>query len=295
MKKIAISALCVLFSIASFATGSIVLGIIALVYPIKCALPFVLQKARDVSADKELCAKTVEAIENNTPLNFLDNEYAQKKAMERNCTLEKSFSEILTKSMEDGIITDEEEAGIQNFIEHFNIDITPSSSFYETYDTYIKMLVIKNLLNGHLPTRIEMNTDDFFLNLEKDESVIWCFSQCEFLEETTYTTYVSKGRGSSVRIAKGFYLRSSSATTTPIKSTGMEVKATGSLIITTKNVFFYSTKKSIKIPYKKVVSFTQYSNGIGVQKDGNSKPQAFIGIDGWFAYNIVINAPNLEV
>lgn len=74
----------------------------------------------------------------------------------------------------------------------------------------------------------------------------------------------------------------------------MEVKATGSLIITTKNVFFYSTKKSIKIPYKKVVSFTQYSNGIGVQKDGNSKPQAFIGIDGWFAYNIVINIQNLD-
>ena len=98
-----------------------------------------------------------------------------------------------------------------------------------------------------------------------------------------------------MRIAKGIYMRSGSTKTTPIKENEMKEKATGTLFIGTKNLYFYSATKTVKIPYKKVVSFTPYSDGLGLQKDGdNSKPQAFKGIDGWFAYNVVTNIQNLE-
>jgi hypothetical protein len=39
---------------------------------------------------------------------------------------------------------------------------------------------------------------------------------------------------------------------------------------------------------------TQYSDGIGLQKDGvSAKPQIFKGLDKWFTYNVISNLKNL--
>ncbi len=267
--------------------------------------------------DKALCEKTLNAVASNLPLEYLDAEYATKTADEKEMTLNSVFYTIIQKSMEDGIITDEEENGINHFISHFKIDISSISTksvedkqmqeIYKKhnikvpdnintlYDKYVKLLVIKDLLNGILPHRKNVECGGYYLNLDKDEQIIWDFSSCSYFQEVTTTTYVSKHSGGSMRIAKGIYMRSGSTKTTPIKETEMKEKANGTLFIGTKNLYFYSATKTVKIPYKKVVSFTPYSDGLGLQKDGdNSKPQAFKGIDGWFAYNVVTNIQNLE-
>lgn len=267
--------------------------------------------------DKALCEKTLNAVASNLPLEYLDAEYATKTADEKEMTLNSVFYTIIQKSMEDGIITDEEENGINRFINHFKIDTSSISTISDEdkqmqeiskklnikipdsintlYDKYVKLLVIKDLLNGILPRRKNVESGGYYLNLDKDEQIIWDFRSCSYYQEVTTTTYVSKHSGGSMRIAKGFYIRSGSTTTTPIKETEMKEKANGTLFIGTKNLYFYSATKTVKIPYKKVVSFTPYSDGLGLQKDGdNSKPQAFNGIDGWFAYNVVTNIQNLE-
>jgi len=70
----------------------------------------------------------------------------------------------------------------------------------------------------------------------------------------------------------------------------MKLLGTGILAITNISLYFGSTTKTVKIPYKKLISITPYSDGIGIQKDGvSSKPQIFKEIDGWFAYNLISN------
>ena len=244
--------------------------------------------------DPVFCEKTINAIESNSPLDELNEEFTNKSDDEKKFTIEKVFTDILNKTMDDGIITETEENGINRFIENFNINVS-DLTFSKLYSKYIKMLTINDLLNGILPRRKHFEVDGYFLNIDKDEQIIWKFELCAYYQEVTTTTYISQHSGGSVRIAKGFYLRTGSTKTTPIKETEMKAKANGSLYICTKNMYFYSEQKSLKIPYKKVVSFTPYSDGLGFQKEGeNPKPQAFKGIDGWFAYNLVTNIQNLE-
>jgi len=50
------------------------------------------------------------------------------------------------------------------------------------------------------------------------------------------------------------------------------------------------------VPYSKIVSFTPYSDGIGIQRDAASaKPQTFVTGDGWFIYNLVVNLAREQV
>ena len=60
------------------------------------------------------------------------------------------------------------------------------------------------------------------------------------------------------------------------------------------NVYFYSTANSMKFPYKKIISFVPFEDGLGIQPDrANAKTVYFKGLDGRFAFNVVSNINNL--
>ncbi|HBT49507.1 MAG TPA: hypothetical protein DEA61_06725 [Caldanaerobacter subterraneus] len=76
----------------------------------------------------------------------------------------------------------------------------------------------------------------------------------------------------------------------PIEKEEQVYVDTGILAVTTKHLYFYGKIKSFRVPYSKIVSFTPYSDGIGIQRDAASaKPQTFVTGDGWFIYNLVVN------
>jgi hypothetical protein len=66
------------------------------------------------------------------------------------------------------------------------------------------------------------------------------------------------------------------------------------LAVTNKHLYFQGGVTSFRIPFKKIVSFTPYSDGVGTQKDGAfSKPQIFVTQDGWFTLNLFRNLADL--
>ena len=70
----------------------------------------------------------------------------------------------------------------------------------------------------------------------------------------------------------------------------MERVDSGALGVTTKHLYFSSARKSFRIPYAKIVTFTPYSDGIGVCRDAaTARPQVFVSGEGWFIYNLVKN------
>lgn len=251
-----------------------------------------VQMIRD-NTKEELAIKTLSVIEKNEPIESLDSNYAGLTLLQRECTLNKALEEIVKKGSEDGIITDEEEAGIKKFIDHFGI---PNEKFehLDWYDRYQKLLVIKDLLNGIIPQRRMVSTSGFFLNLTKGEQLIWRFDNVAFWEEVKITRWQGGSSGISVKVAKGVYYRVGATRGTPITKTSMVEKAVGTLFVATQHLYFYSEYKVVKIPYSKVVAYTPYTDGLGVLKDGvSAKPQAFQGLDGWFIYNLVTNVTNL--
>ena len=57
------------------------------------------------------------------------------------------------------------------------------------------------------------------------------------------------------------------------------------MVVPTQNgVYFGGHKRSMRVPYAKLVSVVPCSDGIGLQKDGlSAKPLTLTPLDGWFA------------
>jgi hypothetical protein len=69
---------------------------------------------------------------------------------------------------------------------------------------------------------------------------------------------------------------------------------TGVVVVTNKSIYFAGPKKSVRLPYEKIVSFQRFSNGLGATRDAaTAKPQIFVTGDGWFTYNLVTNLAQL--
>jgi len=69
---------------------------------------------------------------------------------------------------------------------------------------------------------------------------------------------------------------------------------TGWVVVTDKNIYFVGPRKSLRLPYAKIISFEPFSDGIGVIRDAaTAKPQIFVTGDGWFTYNLITNLSQL--
>lgn len=203
------------------------------------------------------------------------------------------FDKAVEIFLDDGIIADEEEKKISSFKKYFNLDqsiLNKNGSF----EKVAKGLILNDIFQGKLPEdRLNISGNSPFL-LEKGETIIWIFQNVEFYEQRTKTSFEGKSQGISIKIAKGVYYRTGHFKGNPITTTQMTLIADGMFALTNKNIYFASTSKNFKTPYSKLISLTQYSDGIGLQKDGvSAKPQVFKGLDGWFTYNVILNLKNV--
>ena len=168
-------------------------------------------------------------------------------------------------------------------------DISNQSSYLE----YVKALIVQDILNGVTPRRISIDASP--INFQAGEVIIWPFNDVVCYEEVTKRATVGASRGISIRIARGVYYRVGAFKGEPLITSGLQPKYGGSLILTNMNVYFYSTSKSIKFPYNKVLAFVPFEDGIGIQPDrANAKTIYFKCLDGRFAFNIVSNINNLS-
>lgn len=202
------------------------------------------------------------------------------------------FDKAVETFLDDGVISSDEENKISRFKGHFNLDQTILNK-NGSFEKVAKGLILNDIFQGKLPDkRITLDGNSPFL-LGKDETLIWIFQNVEFYEQRTRTTFEGRSQGVSIKIAKGVYYRTGQFKGNPVVSTQMTFIATGLLALTNKNFYFASNSKNFKTPYKKLISMTQYSDGIGLQKDGvSAKPQIFKDLDGWFAYNVISNLRN---
>ena len=187
--------------------------------------------------------------------------------------------------MKDGLLTDKEENLIRSYANSFALPLDNLPAKYNDTDLAKlgQMSVLKNFAKGIVPnTFVQLP-----VLLGKAESLLWTYNSVTFYQEKIEKEYVRNGGGFSFKVMKGVYYHTGRSKGHPIEHKYMEKVAVGDLYVTNQNLIFYSTEKGLKIPFKKLVGITPYSDGIEVLKDGNSKRMVFQGFDSWFIVNLL--------
>lgn len=225
--------------------------------------------------------KEFDNILNKDKENHPINDYEKKHL------LIKSWENTITKALEENCISEELEKNLLLFSKNYNLsqeDLDSNNKFEEL----TKSAILRKLSEGQLP-KIKYEVVLPF-NFQKDEEVVWIFQNVEYSEIKEKTRYEGGSLGGSFRVAKGIYFRTSSFRGHPVHYQSIEYIGTGILVITNKHIYFGCQYQNFRIKYEKIVSFTPYSDGIGIQRDAmTAKPQIFKVGDGWFIYNLLMN------
>ena len=200
-------------------------------------------------------------------------------------TLLDSLNTASSRFLKDGVISDEERSLFNNFVGEFGINIGDLPSKYADSNIIkVKQLTfLKDLQNGERPNFIV----DAPVILTKGEFFVWVYKGVTAYEERTKSEWVGRSGGVSLRICKGVYYHVGQSKGHKVSTQYMAAVGTGFLMLTNKNIIFYSRTKSIKVAYKKIIALQPYSDGIEIQRETNPKPLVFSGFDSWFIMNLL--------
>lgn len=187
--------------------------------------------------------------------------------------------------LEDGLLSRDEESRLALFSARSGIG--SELMRHPMYVQLNKATVLRELAEGNMPS-LPTFREPLPINLQKGESVIWAFSDTEYLEDQIKREIVGRSHGVSLRIMKGVYYRVGAFKGRPVTKQERVSLGLGTLFVTTKHLYFAGSQKSFRVPYSKIVAFEHYSDGIGITRDAASaKPQTFVTKDGWFTCNLI--------
>lgn len=192
-------------------------------------------------------------------------------------------------ALEDGILSADEEQRATDIASAVGID---QANAGPSWTKLVKAAILRDVTEGRIPERAKI--DGITANLLKKERPVWLFNGAQYFEERTSRSFAGVSHGLSIRIAKGVYYRPSMFRGSPIETSKVVHADSGGLLITSHHVYFLGARKSFRIPYRKIVAFAPFKDGIGVQRDAmTAKPQIFKVDDAWFAYNLVSNLASI--
>ena len=191
-------------------------------------------------------------------------------------------------TLEDGMLTLDEEAALVRYLHHFDLSAREADS-NGAHRNMIEAAVIREAAEGLVPSRLDPNIQTPF-NLMKSEELVWVFDGAKYIETRTRRERRGTSHGLSIRVARGLYYRPSSFRSQAVEWEETAHVDTGVLGVTTKHIYFHGPRKRFRVRYDKIVSFEPYTDGIGIMRDAQTaKPQSFATGDGWFIYNLVTN------
>lgn len=180
---------------------------------------------------------------------------------------------------------------IDSYIKKFDLEgYTDTTN--GVYLDYVAYLTINDLLHGVIPHRCTI--DNLPINFQLNENLLMVFQNVTYYKETITTSYSGTSSGISIKIAKGVYYRTGAFNSAPIVNSNITPQRKGMLIMTDKSIYFYSLEQSMKYPLDKILAFTPFNDGLGIQLNrSGAKTEIFSGLNGRTAYNIFINIKNI--
>ncbi len=209
---------------------------------------------------------------------------------ERKELIVKGFQQAVEKSLDEALLTDEYEQHLEGVLKKLFLTREDLMKDETTFMKMVQSFALHDIIEGIIPPRVFKVEGRLPINLQKNEVVVWAFQDSEYYEDRTRRQYVGRSHGVSARIAKGVYYRVSAFKGMPVDVWERKHVDSGIVVLTTKHIYFVGPRKSLRVPYSKIVSFQPFSDGVGVIRDAlSAKPQIFCTKYGWFTYNIVTN------
>lgn len=120
--------------------------------------------------------------------------------------------------------------------------------------------------NGQIPV-VEVD-----LNLQHGEECYFT-TDVQWYEQRTVTQRVNyHGPTARIKITKGVYYRFGSFVPQRVTAEEWKLVDTGRVYLTNKQLIFMGSKKNSNIKLTRILSFTPYSDGVGLQKDAGRSP-----------------------
>lgn len=197
--------------------------------------------------------------------------------------LREGWDTAVNTILEDYLPSAHEEKQLAVFVEYFSLrDDGGSPAAREL----LKGVVLRELMEGKIPQPPNFGRLPF--NMLPSESLIWPFTRVRYYERRTKIIRKGVSHGASIRVMKGLYYQPRVFRSEPVEVNETRLIDEGVVALTTQNIYFAGHEKSLRIPYKRVLSFDGYADGFSITRNAESaKPQIFLTGDGWFSYNVV--------
>jgi hypothetical protein len=247
---------------------------------------------------QEIFNEITRAIKESENLNNLENKILDIEqssfvpSTDRKSLLIRGWEQAAEEFLENGLLNALAEKTLVDFKEHFSLSQNElDRNGAQTKIT--KSAVLRDILNGVIPQRMQININ-LPINFQKSEKIVWVFPESKYLEDKNRRQYVGSSRGVSIRVMKGVYYRVGAFRGRVVEHTERVYIDTGWMVVTDKNIYFAGQRKSIRLPFSKIVSFEPFNDGIGIMRDAaTAKLQSFVTGDGWFTYNLITNLAQL--
>lgn len=202
------------------------------------------------------------------------------------------LNKAASKFMVDGVLNSNEEHLITTYANSVGLNLNDLPPQFNTGDLQKigQAIVLRNLQQGIIPkTPISVP-----VMLTKGEVALWVYDNVTMHQEKIQRETRGRTSGYSFRICKGVTYRTGQFRGKPVEHSYLDRVGVGSLVITTKHIFFHCPTASVKIPYTKLVGVTPYSDGLEVHKE-EAKPKRtiFQGFDPWFVLNVLNQVNNI--
>lgn len=202
------------------------------------------------------------------------------------------LNKAASKFMTDGMLTSNEEQLITSYANSVGLNLNNLPPQFNTGDLAKigQAIILRNLQQGIMPK----NPISVPVILTKGETALWVYDNVTMHQEKIQRETRGRHSGYSFRVCKGVTYRTGQFRGKPVEYSYLDKIGVGSLVITTKHLFFHCPTASVKIPYSKLVGVTPYSDGLEVHKE-EAKPKrtVFQGFDPWFVLNVLNQVNNL--
>jgi len=192
------------------------------------------------------------------------------------------INQLLDEYASDGFLSHEEEARIWAIVQQYNLTPQELSPVLPKWN---KLRVLRSVLLGDMPQQ----TENIPIFLKPGEVCHWT-TAAKLYEERTRRVSYGTGPGVSIRMGKGMrlYLGGSYRTSIPVHELA-EIDS-GTLVITSKRIAFFGSRRTLEKPLKSIVSIQPYSEGVQVHFSNRQKSPTFITSDSDLVAAIIYQA-----
>ena len=202
--------------------------------------------------------------------------------------LVRAWEAAVEGTLEDGLLTLDEENSLHRYLNHFNITASQADD-NGAQNSVVKSAVIRDIAEGVVPQRQNI-TGRVPFDLMKSETLVWVMQDVDYLETVVRRERRGTSHGLSIKVARGVYYLPGTFRSRNVEWEETVHQDTGLLGFTTKHLYFSGGKKKFKVRYDRVVDFEPFCDGFELMREAQTaKPQSFKTGDGWFAYNLAVN------